>query len=364
MPQVSSAGGRLNVGAESTHPWTDRRPRGCNTGTPMGFLLSPPTTDPSSDSAVLSDGALSGSDWLNAGSIMVGTLIVAVIAVRVVRRIISHGIGHGFAAILTSRLIGYAIFLVGLFYALTSLGVRVGPLLGALGLGGLVLALALQPVVGSFIASVILQSRRPFAIGDTVEVDGQTGIVVDIDSRVTLLRGLDGTQIRVPNANVTAATIINLTREPVRRSSLTVGVAYDTNLQLATEVIRDALSRVPRVLTDPSPSMNLSAFGESSIDFTVLYWHASDVPSELASRHDLIVAIHQAFADAGITIAFPQVVVWSGAENGSDLYDGRLDEIQTPYPGLDESPSKRPRRVRQWRRSSRRSTKPDATQDS
>ncbi len=327
----------------------------------MRFLLTTP--DPS-DSAVLSDGALSGSDWLHAAGIMLGTLILAAVTVRVVRRIISHGIGHGFAAILTSRLIGYAIFLVGLFYALTSLGVRVGPLLGALGLGGLVLALALQPVVGSFIASVILQSRRPFAIGDTVEIDGQQGIVVDIDSRVTLLRGLDGTQIRVPNANVTAATIINLTREPIRRSSLSVGVAYETNLQFATEVIRDALGRVPRVLTEPPPSINLSGFGESSIDFTVLYWHASDVPSELAARHDLVVAIHQAFADEGITIAFPQMVVWSGAEIQSDLYETRHDEIQTPYPGLDDSSGKRQRRSRQWRRPTRRSTKPDATTDS
>ena len=203
-------------------------------------------------------------------------------------------------------------FIVGLSYALTVLGVRVAPLLGALGLGGLVLALALQPVVGNFVSSVILQTRRPYTVGDTVELEGCIGVVEDIDSRTTQIRSLDGTHVRIPNGNVVGATIVNLTRQPVRRSSLAVGVAYDTDLQQATDVIYDALARVPRVLTEPEPSVNLDGFGDSSIGFSVLYWHASDVPSELAARHDLVVAIHQAFAASSITIAFPQVVVWSG----------------------------------------------------
>ena len=121
-------------------------------------------------------------------------------------------------------------FLIGLSYALTVLGVRVGPLLGALGLGGLVLALALQGVVGNFVSSVILQTRRPYTVGDTVLLDGHVGVVEDIDSRTTQVRGLDGTHIRIPNVNVAGATIVNLTRNPVRRSSLAVGVAYETDL--------------------------------------------------------------------------------------------------------------------------------------
>ena len=249
-----------------------------------------------SDSAALLDDPLTGGDWIRAGAVLIGSAMLAVVVSRVLRRVVSRGLGAGFAAIITGRLMAYAVFLVGLSYALTSLGVRVGPLLGALGLGGLVLALALQGVVGNFVSSLILQARRPFTVGDTVELEGRIGVVEDIDSRTTQIRGLDGTHIRVPNANVVDATIVNLTREPVRRSSLAVGVAYDTDLQLATEVIYQALERVPRVLSDPEPWVNLDGFGDSSIGFTVLYWHASDVPSELSARHDLVVAIHQAFA--------------------------------------------------------------------
>jgi small-conductance mechanosensitive channel len=303
-----------------------------------------------SDSVVLTDNSLTGADWLAAGGIFVAAIVVAILASRLLRRVITHGIGHGFAAILTARLIGYAIFLIGLSYALTTLGVRVGPLLGALGLGGLVLALALQPVVENFVASVILQARRPFTVGDTVDLAGTIGTVVDVDSRTTHLRGLDGTHIRVPNSSVVGEPIVNLTREPMRRSSLQVGVAYDTDLQRAAKTLGEALQRVPRVLKNPPPSINLDGFGDSSIGFTVLYWHRSDVPSELATRHDVVIAIHQALAHDGITIAFPQMVVWSGHEDDSDTYDRRLDRVHTPHPGLDEEPGTRRRRP-QWRRS-------------
>ena len=306
------------------------------------------------ENEALLDNPLSHSDWIKAGIVLVSTLVLAMVVSRILRRVVARGIGHGFASILTSRFSGYAVFIIGLSYALTVLGVRVGPLLGALGLGGLVLALALQGVVGNFVSSVILQTRRPYTVGDTVELDGRLGVVEDIDSRTTQLRGLDGTHIRIPNANVAGATIVNLTREPVRRSSLAVGVAYDTDLQQATDAIYDALARVPRVLTEPEPAVNLDGFGDSSIGFSVLYWHASDVPSELATRHDLVLAIHQAFAASSITIAFPQVVVWSGQPRPDRLYGGNVGEVRARYPGLDQPEPEQERRGPQWRLPGRR----------
>ena len=315
------------------------------------------------DSEALLHGPLTSGDWILAGIVFVSTLVLAVSMSKILRRAVARGIGHGFAAILTSRFLGYAVFIVGLSYALTVLGVRVGPLLGALGLGGLVLALALQGVVGNFVSSPILQARRPYTVGDTVELDGRLGVVGDIDSRTTQIRGLDGTHIRIPNANVASATIVNLTREPIRRSSLAVGVAYDTDLQQATDAIYEALDRVPRVLPEPEPAVNLDGFGDSSIGFNILYWHASDVPSELAARHDLLLAVHQAFAAASITIAFPQVTVWSGQPRPDRLYGGEVSEVRTPYPGLDVMQAEQGRRALAWRRGGRRRSDPEPTDD-
>ena len=129
-------------------------------------------------------------------------IVVAVIANRIARSIGERTIGPGFASLLIARSIGYVVVLVGFIYALGGLGVRIGPLLGALGLGGLVLALALQGVVENFFGALILQSRRPFTIGDNVELDEHVGVVKDIDSRTVVMRGLDGTWIRVPNSKV------------------------------------------------------------------------------------------------------------------------------------------------------------------
>ena len=297
-----------------------------------------------SDEDSLLSSPLESGDWLRAGAILVAAIVAAIVVSRILRRIIEHGLGPGFAAILVGRFVGYAIVLIGLFYSLTTLGVRVGPLLGALGLGGLVLALALQRVVENFVAALILQTGRPFTIGDTVNLDGHVGVVADIDSRTTLLIGLDKVHIRIPNSNIVASTIVNLTREPIRRSTLTVGVAYGTDLEDAADTIRTALDRTERVRAEPEPTVNLSEFGESSIDFDVLYWHDSDVPSELATRHDLIIAIHQAFDAADITIAFPQLTLWRAEPAEAGPYDAYSDSIRTPYPGLDR-PSDQRRRL-------------------
>ena len=284
------------------------------------------------DTDALVDDAVEHTEWLTAAGIMVGSIAVAIAANRIARAVVSRSLGSGFGAIITGRIIGYAIVLVGLFYALSTLGVRVGPLIGALGIGGLVLALALQKVVENFVGALILQTRRPFTIGDTVDVDGNLGVVTDVDARTVALRGLDGSIIRVPNTEVLTHAIVNLTRDPVRRSELAVGVAYDSNLDEAARVLEQAVSRVARIRSDPKPQVLLSQFGSSSIDFTIYYWHTSDVPSELATTHDLMLAVHHSLADAGITIAFPQMVVWPGHDAVADPYGRQPDEVFTERP--------------------------------
>lgn len=195
----------------------------------------------------LVDDSLGSADWIRAGAIVLGSIVVAVIANRVARKVGERTIGPGFASLLIARTIGYVIVLVGIIYAL----------------GGL---------------------------------------------------GLDGTWIRIPNSKVLKDPIVTMTTEHLRRSRLTVGVADDTDLDRVTQVIGEALDRVARVCDDPAPLVVLREFGRSSIDIDVYYWHASDVPAELAATHDVMLAIHQAFAAEGITIAFPQMVVWSGRD--------------------------------------------------
>lgn len=315
----------------------------------MTMLAAADLLAQSSDDAII-DEALTWSDWIQAGIIVGATIILSVVIARVVRRVLTHVVGPGFAATVTARLAGYLVFLVGLFYALTSLGVQVGPLIGAIGLGGLVLALALQKLVENFFSGLILQARRPFRMGDTALLGDHLGVVIDIDSRTTVLRGLDGAAVRLPNSDVAAGPITNLTSESLRRSELEVGVAYDTNLQAATECLMEALGQVQRVSAEPPAQALLTRFGSSSIDFTLYYWHGSDVPSELATRHDVILSVHQSFAAAGITIAFPQVVVWSGNNEDAQPYRGRSDVFtDAPEPGTPANQPILSRQLSRWR---------------
>ena len=276
---------------------------------------------------------------------------MAIAAGRIARSLLSRALGPGFAAILTARVIGYLLFLIGLVYALNSLGVQVGPLLGALGLGGLVLALALQKFVENFVGALILQTRRPFTVGDTVVLEGQVGVVTDIDSRTVVMRGLDGSMIRVPNGSVLATSIVNLTREPFRRSELAVGVAYDTNLEEATAVLLRAAERARLSGTSPAPQVVLREFGASSIDFSIFFWHASDIASEYQARHDLMLTVHHALADAGITIAFPQLVVWPSHEADDNPYEAPPERTAGATPAVPHQEPSGPRRSLPWRRS-------------
>src|SRR6056297_318593 len=307
----------------------------------------------------LVDESLDGADWIQAGVVVVAAIVIAMIVNRVARSIGERTIGPGFASLLIARSLGYIIVLVGFICALGGLGVRIGPLLGALGIGGLVLALALQGVAENFFGALILQSRRPFTIGDTVELGDHIGVVKDIDSRTVVMRSLDGTWVRIPNAEVLKDPIVTLTTEGTRRSRLTVGVAYDTNLSNAVESIRRGLDRVTRICDDPPPLVVLKQFGSSSIDLDVYYWHPSDVPAELAARHDVMLAIHQAFAVDGITIAFPQVVVWPGADADTAPYGGTLGdlgtgEVFTPHAAVPHGRERSPQRTSSnwlpWRR--------------
>ena len=321
-----------------------------------GLLVSTLPEPPDIEEVIDTD-RLTGSDWLRAGGIFVASILVAIIVGRVVRAVMRRSVANEFAVIIAGRLCAYTVFAVGLVYSMSSLGVRVGPLLGALGITTLVLALALQSVAENFVGGLILQARRPFTIGDTVELDEHVGVVTDIDSRTTVLRGLDGTMIRVPNADVLKNPIVTLTRERLRRSELVVGVAYDSNLERATEVILEAVGRVDRIVDVPEPMVLLTRFGESTIDITIYYWHRSEVPAELATTHDLMLAVHQALAAAGITIAFPQMVVWPGHDADSDPYGrapGNVYSEQPHAPPPAPEPASRTVVERRRRRFSRR----------
>jgi small-conductance mechanosensitive channel len=261
---------------------------------------------------VLDLGRMDTWDWVRAGA----TLVVAIALALVIRRLVHAGIarieGEGHIARLIARFAEYLVITIGAISFLEQIGVDVFPILGALGVAGIALAFALQNILENFIAGVLLLLRRPIRIGDQAAIGSgpEVGTVEDINLRTTVLMRVDGKRVFVPNASVLNNPIENYTVGGMRRTDLSVGVAYATDLETARAAILGAVARIDGVLAEPPPQALVEAFGSSSIDFVVRYWHRPTIAVEWEVRDAVAVSVKRAFDAADIEIPFPQRVVW------------------------------------------------------
>ncbi|TIC79672.1 mechanosensitive ion channel family protein [Nocardioides sp. GY 10113] len=248
------------------------------------------------------------------GAVVFGVaLMLAVVARRVLVVALDREGSERHTGRMIGRLLGVVIVIGGLVYALEIAGVRVGPMLGALGIGGIALAFAAQDVLSNFIAGVLLQVRRPFTVGDEIGSGDYEGRVVDINLRTVRIRTYDGLTVYLPNAEVLQSPIVNFTKTSSNRTSITVGVAYDSDLERVRELLLEACGGAEGVNAFPEPEVWVESFGESSIDIAVRYWHAADIASRWRTRNAVAMAVKSAFDRAGVVIPFPQRTVWLGA---------------------------------------------------
>jgi small-conductance mechanosensitive channel len=211
-------------------------------------------------------------DWAHAGIIVAVALAISQLLRRITGRAFKEGIERPLVRLI-ERFVAYVILLTGFVYALDALHVQIGPLIGALGIGGVALAFALQDILQNLVAGIIIQARRPLRIGDQVEVGSNcAGTVRDIDLRTVLIRTFDGLDIYVPNKTVLENAIVNYTITPNRRLKLDVGVPYGTDLDEAQSCLIDAAQSVDAVLDEPAPAAWVVEFGDSCITFSVLFW--------------------------------------------------------------------------------------------
>jgi small-conductance mechanosensitive channel len=204
-----------------------------------------------------------------------------------------------------------AVLSVGGLVLLSSLGIAVTPLLTALGVGGLAVALALQDTLSNVFAGVHLLADRPIRVGDYVKIaETVEGFVVDVGWRSTRVRMLQNNVVIVPNKKVAESTIINYDLPESRMSLLipvSVGHASDADrveAALVEEAAR-AAGEVPGLLADPPPFVRLiPGFGDSSLDFTLICQVATFVDQYLV-QHELRKRILRRFRADGIEIPYP-----------------------------------------------------------
>jgi small-conductance mechanosensitive channel len=222
------------------------------------------------------------------------------------------------------------VLIVGVLVVLSSLGIQITPILTALGVGGLAVALALQDTLSNLFAGMHLLADKPIRVGDYVKLsEGVEGFVVDVGWRSTRIRMLENNIVVLPNAKVAQSVITNYDLpDPRLTLALRVGVDYASDPDHVEAVLADeatrAIGEVPGLLADPKPAARfIPGFGESSLNFTVVCQVATFV-DQFAVQHELRKRIFRRLRAEGIAIPFPVRTVHLRAADG----DGRR-----PAPG-------------------------------
>jgi small-conductance mechanosensitive channel len=218
------------------------------------------------------------------------------------------------ATALTQSAVRIVVLGLAVLVVLGNLGIAITPILTALGVGSLAVALALQPTLSNLFAGVHITLARQVRVGDFVELEtGQKGFVADIGWRSTLIRQLANNVIVVPNARLAEIIVTNFALPEAEQAALVkVGVAYGSDLQAVERVTIDAARHVQRTVTgaDPAfdPFVRFNGFGDSSIDLTVILRVRTFVDRYLVI-HEFMKRLERSYAQAGIEIPFPQRVV-------------------------------------------------------
>jgi small-conductance mechanosensitive channel len=212
---------------------------------------------------------------------------------------------------LTQNIASLTVVAIGALILLNSLGVSITPILTALGVGGLAVALALQDTLSNLFAGFYISLAGQVRPGDYVKLDsGQEGYVTDITWRSTALRALPNNLIVVPNAKLAQAIVTNY-HLPEKRMSLLVpvSVSYECDPEVVERILVEetisGVNDIPGLLAEPAPFVRfIPGFGNSSLDFTLICQVAEFVDQYLA-QHELRKRIFKRFRAEGIEIPFP-----------------------------------------------------------
>lgn len=250
------------------------------------------------------------------------TIVVGRLAERSVR---AYGSRRGLPVIsLFTNLTRLIVFLLGTLVILQALGVAITPMLTALGVGGLAVALALQDTLANLFAGLHLLASRHIRAGDYIRLEsGQEGYVTDITWRSTTIRERPHNLIIVPNAKLAATIITNFDR-PDREVlvPVDVGVSYDSHLdeveRVTLEVAREVMRQSPAAgVTAFEPFLRFKTLGDFSIGFTVTL-RARELADRERIRHEFIKRLIERYRREEIEIPFPVQV-----ELVKDARDGR-----------------------------------------
>jgi len=237
-----------------------------------------------------------------------------------------------------------AVIVLGVVMALEMLGVNITPLLTALGVGGLAVALGLQDTLANLFAGIHILLSKPVRVGDYIKLEsGEEGYVVDVNWRSTRIRMLPNNLVVIPNTKLSQTIITNYyLPEPELAVLVQVGVHYDSDLprveEVTIEVAREVMKTVKGGVPGFDPFIRYHTFNASSIDFTVIL-RGKEFVDQFLIKHEFVKRLSARYAKEGIVIPFPIRTL--------DLPEGSLEQLQNVFssPPRGEAPSDGPQRA-------------------
>ncbi|MEP7255704.1 MAG: mechanosensitive ion channel family protein [Ferruginibacter sp.] len=252
--------------------------------------------------------------WLENGLMIFYIFSLTIITAKVISGMIRIKSSHSDTVIPSSSIIGnivrIIIYIIGLLIILQSQGISATPMLTALGVGGLAVALALQPTLSNLFAGLQMIASGKLNPGDFVKLaSGEDGFIEDMNWRSTTIKGESDHTIIVPNSRLADMIVINYYL-PHRELSFLVelSIGYDNNLdhveKVTKEVIRETLNEVEGGIKDFEPVIRIYAFGESRINMRAIL-RVTEYSYQFVVRHEFIKKLHRRYQQEGISIPFP-----------------------------------------------------------
>ncbi len=211
---------------------------------------------------------------------------------------------------MVSNLVRAGLLFIGLLLTLSTVGIDLTALSvlgGAVGVG---LGFGLQKIAANYVSGFVILAERSLRMGDMVKVDNFEGRITDIRTRYTVIRALNGREAIVPNEMLITQRVENSSlADPRVLLTSTVQVAYGTDVRALQPVLEAAMVSVPRVLTDPGPSVQLTTFAADGMDLSLLFWILDPENGQGNVKSEVNLAVLAVLNERGIEIPYPHRVV-------------------------------------------------------
>jgi len=228
----------------------------------------------------------------------------------------------------------YLILILFLISALHELGFNLSVLMGAAGILSVAIGFASQTSASNLISGLFLVAERPFSVGDVIRAGTTTGEVLSIDLLSVKLRTFDNLFVRIPNESLIKSEVTTLTRFPIRRIDVQVGVAYKEDLKKVRELLEQVADKNPLCLEEPKPLYIFQGFGDSSLNIQYSVWAKRENFLEL--KNSIHEEIKNIFDENGVEIPFPHRTIYTG--NITEPFPIRYEKASDNDPSFHDQP--------------------------